>query len=86
MKLKKPGIVTSGVEVSSISRKGVWVLVGGKEYFLSYERYPWFKKATASQLRDVMLLHGRHLQWKGLDVEVEFESLENPEKYPLVYH
>lgn len=85
MKLQKLGIGISGAEVSNISRQGVWVLVKGREYFLSYQRCPWFKKASASQLRQVALSRGKYLRWKELDVDLELESLEHPEKYPLIF-
>ncbi|WP_420886735.1 DUF2442 domain-containing protein [Candidatus Kuenenia stuttgartensis] len=26
-----------------------------------------------------------HLHWPDLDIDLEIDSLENPEKYPLVY-
>jgi len=29
------------------------------------------------------LLHGYHLYWPELDVDLEIDNLENPEKYPL---
>jgi len=29
------------------------------------------------------LLHGFHLYWPDLDVDLEIDNLENPEKYPL---
>ena len=85
MKLQKLGKNTSVIEVQNISNVGIWLFVGGKEYFLPYKEYPWFKKATVEQIYDVELLRGKHIAWPSLDVELELESLENPEKYPLVY-
>jgi hypothetical protein len=29
------------------------------------------------------LIHGYHLHWPDLDVDLEIDNLENPEKYPL---
>ena len=85
MKLKKLGKNTSqnNVEVTHISTKGIWLLVNGKEFFLPFREYPWFVKATIEQIHDVKLLHGIHLHWKKLDVDLEVGSLENPENYPL---
>ena len=85
MKVKNSSAVISEVEVSNISRKGIWILLKGKEYFLPYDRYPWFKGEAPSRLRRVTLSHGHHLRWQALDVDVELESLESPEKYPLIY-
>jgi hypothetical protein len=73
------------VEVTNISRHGLWLLVKDKEYFLSYEQFPWFKDARLSQVLDVELLHGFHLHWPALDVDLEVASLENPAAFPLTY-
>ena len=35
----------------------------GKEYFLSYEDYPYFTDQTLSAIQNVQLLHGYHLFW-----------------------
>jgi hypothetical protein len=73
----------SEVEVSLVSRQGFRLLVLGREYFLDYEAYPWFREARVRELMDVRLLHGHHLHWPALDVDLEVESLSAPEKYPL---
>ncbi len=81
MKLK--GLGKNTLEIVNISINGIWILVKGNEYFLSYESNPWFKDATVSQIHNVKLLHGFHLRWDDLDVDLELDSLINPEKYPL---
>ena len=85
MKSAKRGKSISNVEVQNISQFGVWLFVGGKEYFLNYDEYPWFKKANVSAILNVRLVNANHLEWPDLDVELELESLEQPEKYPLKY-
>ena len=80
-----PGAVTSAVEVTNMDRFGLWILVQEKEYFLPYEQYPWFKDAKVDQILNVQLLHEDHLHWPELDVDLCIESLEQPDKYPLVY-
>jgi hypothetical protein len=79
------GAVTSAAEVTNMDRFGLWILVQEKEYFLSYEQYPWFKDAKVDQILNVQLLHEDHLHWPELDVDLCIESLEQPDKYPLVY-
>ena len=76
---------TSPAEVQDISRNGIWLLIQGREYFLAYAEYPWFKEATLSAIYNLELLHGTHLHWPDLDVDLELESLQQPERYPLVY-
>ena len=44
---------TSGVEVTNISAHGVWMLVRGKELFMSYEGFPWFKDQAAKKVTNV---------------------------------
>ena len=85
MRSAAPGKNISEIEVSNISNHGIWLYVNGKEYFLSYDEYPWFKDAKVIEIYDVQLLHQSHLYWPKLDVDLEIISLENPEKYPLLY-
>ncbi len=40
-----PGAATSEVEVTNISKHGFWLLVEGRELFLPFEEFPWFKQA-----------------------------------------
>ena len=85
MKLKNRGRSTSNVEVTQISPNGIWILAKDMEYFLSYEEFPWFEKGTVVQIHNVQLLHGFHLRWSDLDVDLHLDSLKNIEKYPLFY-
>ena len=85
MKSKKNGKDTSKVEVQNISGHGFWLFVKDKEYFLPFETYPWFKEAKVSEIQNVCLHHGHHLSWPSLDVDLEVESIESPNKYPMFY-
>lgn len=85
MTLRKRGTSTFAVEVSHIDNLGFWLCIEDKEYFLSFEEYPWFKEAKVKDITNVKLLHGFHLNWPQLDVDLEIDSLGNPLKYPLIY-
>jgi hypothetical protein len=85
MTLSKLGNSTSAVEVTNISAHGFWLLVEEKEHFLPYEKFPWFKDAKVGEILDVELLHGYHLHWPRLDVDLEMASLEAPDKFPFTY-
>ena len=85
MKLKIAGESTSQVEVLNISKHGLWLLAHQNEYFLPFETFPWFKDASISSILNVELPQQHHLYWPDLDVDLELESIESPEKYPLVY-
>ncbi|MBS3921418.1 MAG: DUF2442 domain-containing protein [Deltaproteobacteria bacterium] len=71
------------ISVENITPFGIWIFVKEKEYFLSYKDYPYFKDQTLNSIQNVQLLHGYHLYWPDLDVDLEIDNLENPEKYPL---
>ena len=71
-------------EVSNISPHGVWLYVSGDEYFLPYDKFPWFKDTTVGQIHQVELAVLEHLHWPELDVDLAVESIEHPEKFPLV--
>ncbi len=82
MRSSKRGKATS-VSVENITPLGIWLFVSGKEYFLAYEDYPYFRDRTLGAIQNVQLLHGYHLYWPELDVDLEIDNLEHPEKYPL---
>jgi hypothetical protein len=79
------GAGTSQIEVANIDQFGLWILVENKEYFLPYEDFPWFRKATVDQILKVELLHQDHLYWPELDVDLCIDSLAEPERFPLIY-
>ena len=85
MKSSALGSSTSAAEVTNISSHGIWLLIGAKEYFLPYERFPWFREAKLSQILDLQLLHESHLHWPALDVDLEVACIANPEQFPLTY-
>ncbi len=84
MKSAPRGRSTSEVEVGNVSAHGFWLLVGRRERFLSFKDFPWFRDATIGQLTNVELPSPHHLYWPDLDIDVAVESLDHPERYPLV--
>jgi hypothetical protein len=85
MKSIEHGKRTLPAEVAHVTAHGLWVLVDDREYFLDHDNHPWFAQGTIAEVTRVELLRGHHLRWPDLDVDLELESLEYPEKYPLVY-
>ena len=75
---------TLAAEVLNISRHGFWLMVDRREYFLDFDLFPWFRQATVDQLCEVELWHKEHLYWPALDVDLDLDRIERPEKYPLV--
>ena len=84
MKLEAVGKSTLEVEVTNISLHGFWLLAGEKEYFLSFNDFPWFKDARISEISDVSLLNDQHLFWEKLDIDLSFNMIQNPLDYPLM--
>lgn len=78
------GRSTSAVEVTNISAHGFWLLLDERELFLPFSEFPWFREATVRELTHVRRLMPRHLFWPDLDVDLDLDSIEHPEKYPLV--
>ena len=74
----------SAVEVGNISAHGFWLLVESRELFVPFDQFPWFKDAPVGKLLRVVLPRPGHLHWPDLDVDLAVESIEHPERYPLV--
>ena len=80
----RPGQSTSAVEVTNVSPHGFWLLVEQREHFVRFTDFPWFHDATIAELMKVELPSPHHLYWPDLDVDLAVESLDHPERYPLV--
>jgi hypothetical protein len=79
-----PGISTSPVEVTNISKHGFWLLLENEELFLPFSEFPWFHNVPVGKILNVELPSSGHLYWPDLDVDLAVESIRNPEKFPLV--
>jgi len=84
MKSAKHGKRTSVVEVTNISKHGFWLVIGDRELFLPFENFPWFRDAPIRKVLNVELPAVHHLYWPDLDIDLAVESIEHPERYPLV--
>lgn len=79
-----PGVSTSEIEVSLVSAKGFWLLLGDEELFVPYADFPWFKQATVEQVTTVERPSTDHLYWPMLDVDLSVASIRDPSSFPLV--
>jgi hypothetical protein len=84
MRSELRGTRTSAVEVTNVSPHGFWLLLDERELFVPFEAFPWFEDATVRQLTRVERPSAHHLYWPALDVDLAVDSLEHPERYPLV--
>jgi hypothetical protein len=78
------GTVTSPVEVTNVSPHGFWLLLKSRELFVPFSDFPWFRNAPIGDVVNVELPSPHHLYWPSLDVDLELDSIEHPERYPLV--
>ena len=77
-----PGTSISAVEVTNISTHGFWILIDGRELFLPFETFPWFRSAAVDAITRVERPQPHHLYWPDLDVDLSVDSIEYPERYP----
>ena len=72
-------------EVTNISPFGIWILLDGDEFFLSYKEYPFFENAPIRAIAILEIDSQGNLHWPELDIDIEADTLNNPEDYPLIY-
>lgn len=75
---------STSVDVLMINDRGLMISVLGQDYFLSYNRVPWMKDATISEVLDVRMSGNNAIEWPKLAVDLEVDSLRHPERYPLL--
>ena len=83
MSSKPHGVLTSQVEVTNVSSHGLWLLAHGRELFLSYDDFPWFREASIGSVVKVEEPSPGHYYWPELDVDLGLEIIEHPERFPL---
>ena len=77
-------ISTFLVEITNVSRHGLWLLAGDEELFLPFEQFPWFRGASIERISAVERLTADHLHWPLLDIDLSIESIRNPTAFPLI--
>ena len=73
----------SAPEITNVSAHGVWLLADGKELFMSYEDFPWFKNVPVGKILNVEEPTPGHFFWPDLDVDIGIETIEHPDRFPL---
>jgi hypothetical protein len=84
MNSSEHGTPSSGPEVSNISSHGFWLLTCGREYFLAFDDFPWFREAPVKKILNVEEASRGHFRWPDLDIDLGLDSIEHPERYPLI--
>ena len=80
----KSNTSSTSVSVLMINAQGIMLSVLGNDYFLSYNRIPWMQDAPILSVVNVQMSGSRAIEWPDLDVDLEIESLNHPERYPLI--
>lgn len=84
MKSKPRGKNTLQAEVTNISQHGFWILLQERELFVPFKEFPWFRSAMIESILNVEVPHPRHLYWPDLEIDFAVESIEHPERFPLL--
>ena len=86
MRCAKRGARFSGtVEISAVTSEGVRIVIDGRERRMPFKGFPWFEHATIAQILNVEYLSADHLWWPDLDVDLHVESIDHPERFPLIW-
>ena len=81
MNASKNGTNTS--KVNYITSQGFYLSVNDKEYYLSFEEYPYFKQVPVEDIFNVEIDEYGDLRWDKYDIDLCEEILQSPETYPL---
>lgn len=75
MKFITDGKGFPGVEVTHISRHGIWLANRDHELFISFKEFPWFQDATVRKLMNVEQRTPTCLHWPDLAIDLGVESV-----------
>lgn len=76
---------TLAVDIN-ITQFGMWLCLSDKEFFLSYEDYPFFRTAKVDDIYQVEVHHETRLYGPTLDIDLSVDILKNPHHFPLLAH
>lgn len=85
MSLKVLGKNTLKSEITSILKNGFFLLVRDREFFVPFSNYPAFHDATVDQIHKFKEVSPGFFHWPELDIDIELEALEFPERFPLMF-
>lgn len=77
---------SASAEVVSVSRTAIIVMANGRQYFMSFAEFPWFKKGTLDAIYNLEQPAAHALHWPDLDIDIDLDYFDHPEKYPLKMH
>ena len=78
-------VKTKTVEIQNISPFGFWIFDGETEFFVSFKEYSQFLSCSINQIYNFTIDLCGNFHWEDLDIDIEKDSLVNPENFPFVY-
>jgi hypothetical protein len=84
MKSVLRGKTTLAVEVRSLGPEGFWLLLDERELFVPFKEFPWFQDAKIREIMSVERPSPHHLRWPALDIDLAVDSIEHPDRFPLL--
>ncbi|MBX3303457.1 MAG: DUF2442 domain-containing protein [Nitrospira sp.] len=71
----------TGIEVTNITKHGLWLLTRDHELFISFKEFPQFQDASVSKIMKIEQPNPNVLHWPDLGIELAVESVRC---FPLV--
>lgn len=65
----------SCIEVTNISRHGLWLCTRNSELFISFKEFPQFLDASISRILNVKQPNPDSLYWPDLDINLAIQSV-----------
>jgi hypothetical protein len=82
---KKHGKNIYASEVTAVGRDGFWLIHRDQEFFVPFHDYPIFRQVSVEQIYSMEEIAPGQLRWDSLDVDIEVDALNNPDRYPLKF-
>jgi hypothetical protein len=70
--------------VTEVKETGFTVRVDGRDLFVAFDQFPWFRHARVEDLFRVELAGPDHLHWPAIDADLSLRAIEHPEEFPLI--
>lgn len=65
----------TGIEVTNITKHGIWLLTKDHELFISFKDFPQFQDASVSKIMKVEQPNPNVLHWPDLGIHLAVESV-----------
>lgn len=65
----------TGIEVTNITKHGLWLLTRDHELFISFKEFPQFQDASVSKIMKIEQPNPTVLHWPDLGIELAVESV-----------